>query len=58
MSNVLMLVICLAAGMLLRRAGRVGDNAHQALNAVIVHLALPAGRRCTRCAASNSAACS
>ena len=42
MSNFLMLVICLVAGMLLRRAGRVGDNAHQALNAVIVHLALPA----------------
>lgn len=42
MSNFLMLVICLAAGMLLRRAGRVGENAHQALNAVIVHLALPA----------------
>ena len=42
MSNFLMLVICLVAGMLLRRAGRVGENAHQALNAVIVHLALPA----------------
>lgn len=42
MSNFLMLVICLAAGIVLRRAGRVGDNAHQALNAVIVHLALPA----------------
>jgi predicted permease len=41
-SNFLMLVICLAAGVLLRRAGRVGDGAHQALNASIVHLALPA----------------
>jgi predicted permease len=42
MSNFMMLVLCLVAGMLLRRAGRVGENAHQALNAVIVHLALPA----------------
>lgn len=42
MSNFLMLVLCLVAGLLLRRAGRVADNAHQALNAVIVHLALPA----------------
>lgn len=42
MSNLLLLVLCLVAGTLLRRAGRVGDNAHQALNAVIIHLALPA----------------
>jgi hypothetical protein len=42
MANFMMLVTCLAAGMLLRRAGRVGDNAQQALNAVIIHLALPA----------------
>jgi predicted permease len=42
MSNFIMLALCLAAGMLLRRAGRVGENAHQALNAVIIHLALPA----------------
>lgn len=42
MSNFLMLVLCLVAGVLLRRTGRVSDNAHQALNAVIVHLALPA----------------
>lgn len=42
MANFVMLVACLVAGLLLRRAGRVGDNAHQALNAVIVHLALPA----------------
>ncbi len=42
MANFAMLVACLLAGALLRRAGRVGDNAHQALNALIVHLALPA----------------
>jgi hypothetical protein len=42
MQNLLLLFGCLAAGLLLRRAGRVPDNAHAALNAVIVHLALPA----------------
>ena len=42
MANFLMLAICLVAGMLLRRAGRTGETAHQALNAVIIHLALPA----------------
>ncbi len=42
MANFVMLVVCLLAGWLLRRSQRVADNAHQALNAVIVHLALPA----------------
>jgi malate permease and related proteins len=42
MSNLLMLVLCLAAGVLLRRAGRVGEQSHLVLNALIVHLALPA----------------
>ena len=42
MSNLLLLVVCLAAGMVLRRGGRVADNAHLALNALIIHLALPA----------------
>jgi predicted permease len=42
MANFVMLIACLLAGWLLRRAHRVVDNAHQALNAVIVHLALPA----------------
>lgn len=42
MSNVLLLMCCLCAGMLLRRTGRVPDNAHLALNAVIVNLSLPA----------------
>jgi len=40
--NLLLLFGCLAAGLLLRRAGRVADDAHTALNAVIVNLALPA----------------
>jgi predicted permease len=42
MHHLLILLLCLAAGVLLRRAGRVPDNAHAALNAVIVQLALPA----------------
>lgn len=42
MSNFMLLVACLGAGLLLRLGGRVGDNAHQPINAVIVHVALPA----------------
>lgn len=42
MSNFMMLVICLVAGVLLRYAGRVSESAHQVLNAAIIHLALPA----------------
>jgi len=42
MHNLLLLLLCLAGGVLLRRAGRVADNAHLALNACIIHLALPA----------------
>lgn len=42
MSNVLMLVLCILAGWALRASGRVGDNAHQPINAAIVNLVLPA----------------
>jgi hypothetical protein len=42
MANFLVLVTCLVAGWALRTGGRVGDNAHQPLNAAIIHLALPA----------------
>ena len=42
MSNLLLLVGCLIAGVLLRRSGRASPDAHQALNAVIVHVSLPA----------------
>lgn len=42
MSNYLLIVCCLFAGILLRRFGRLPDNAHAALNTVIVYLALPA----------------
>jgi predicted permease len=41
-SNLLLLVACLAVGMLLQRSARTPANAHQALNAVILHVSLPA----------------
>jgi len=41
-TNLLLLLACLLAGMALRRSGRVGAHGHLALNAVIVHIALPA----------------
>lgn len=42
MANFLTLVLCLAAGMALQHWRRVGENAHQPINAVIIHVALPA----------------
>ena len=42
MTNMLLLVGCLFAGIMLRSACRVPENAHQTLNAVIIHVALPA----------------
>ena len=42
MSNFLLLVCCLMAGLLLRQSGRVQEGAHSTLNTVIVYLALPA----------------
>ena len=42
MSNIAILIACLLAGMGLRASGRAPDNAHLALNAFIIHLALPA----------------
>lgn len=41
-SNLLLLVACLAIGMLLQHSARTPANAHQALNAVILHVSLPA----------------
>jgi len=41
-SNFLMLLSCLAAGLLLRRSGRLPENAHAAINTIIVHVSLPA----------------
>jgi hypothetical protein len=41
-SNLLLLVGCLVVGVLLRRSGRAPAQAHLALNAVILHVSLPA----------------
>ena len=42
MSNLLLLVACLIVGMLLQHSSRVPADAHRALNAVILHVSLPA----------------
>src|SRR5271166_4376823 len=42
MQNIALLLLCLTAGIVLRRLGRVPDNAHLALNGFIINLALPA----------------
>jgi predicted permease len=42
MTNIAMLVVCLAIGMILRRTRRAPENAHVALNVFIIHVALPA----------------
>jgi malate permease and related proteins len=42
MSNFVMLIACLAAGLLLRRSGRLPDNAHGVINTIILHVSLPA----------------
>lgn len=42
MTNIAMLVVCLLVGMILRATHRTPDNAHVAINAFIIHAALPA----------------
>ena len=42
MSNFLMIAVCFAAGLLLRCSGRAPKDAHVAINAVIIHVSLPA----------------
>ena len=42
MDNFLLLVATLFLGMLLRRSGRLPDNAHAAINGVIINVSLPA----------------
>lgn len=41
MTNVVLLVLCLLAGMILRATRSVPDNAHSALNGFVVQIALP-----------------
>ncbi len=42
MNNLLLLILCFAAGMLLRRFRRMPDNAPATLNSFIIHVSLPA----------------
>jgi predicted permease len=42
MSNFVMLVACLLVGLLLQRSRRLPENAHVALNGIILHVSLPA----------------
>ena len=42
MENLALLVLCFAFGIILRRSGRLPDNAHAALNGFIIHISLPA----------------
>ena len=42
MANFALIVVCLGLGIVLRSSGRVPENGHLALNAVIINVALPA----------------
>jgi predicted permease len=42
MNNLILLILCFVAGMLLRRTRRMPDNAPLALNSFIIHISLPA----------------
>jgi predicted permease len=42
MQNIILLILCLAIGIVLRWSGRAADNAHTTLNTFIIHVAFPA----------------
>jgi len=42
MGNIVLLFVCLAIGMALRKSGRAPADAHVALNMFIIHVSLPA----------------
>ena len=42
MNNLILLILCFIAGMLLRRFKRMPDNAPTTLNSFIIHVSLPA----------------
>ncbi|HKM71481.1 MAG TPA: AEC family transporter [Stellaceae bacterium] len=42
MANLLTLFVCLAAGVVLRRTGRLPENSHSVLNTFIINISLPA----------------
>jgi len=41
MDNIAPLVLCSGLGIVLRRTGRLPENAHAALNGFIIHISLP-----------------
>jgi malate permease and related proteins len=42
MDNIALLLLCFGLGIILRRSGRLPDNAHAALNGFIINISLPA----------------
>ena len=42
MDNIALLAVCFGMGIVLKRSGRLPDNAHAALNGFIIHISLPA----------------
>ncbi|WP_298433945.1 AEC family transporter [Geobacter sp.] len=42
MANIILLIVCFAAGMILRRTGRFPESTPAALNGFIIHVSLPA----------------
>lgn len=42
MANIILMIVCLLAGMVLRRTGRFPDTAPAAFNGYVIHVALPA----------------
>jgi predicted permease len=42
MDNIALLIFCFLAGVLLRRSGRLPENAPSAINGFIIHISLPA----------------
>jgi hypothetical protein len=42
MSNIILLFVCMAIGMMLRKSGRLPDNSHLVLNTFIIYISLPA----------------
>lgn len=42
MDNIALLAVCFGMGIVLKRSGRLPDNAHTALNGFIIHISLPA----------------
>ena len=42
MENIALLILCFGLGIILKRSGRVPENAHTVLNGLIINISLPA----------------